>query len=116
MTPANYRILFKTHLALVVIIFLFFGSISIFFQDNLTPSGKIVIPIEFVFFTLLHGTIAYGNKKESNKARIASRVCGFLLFPFFPIGTVFGIFLLENSKLRPLEQNNADSERPTKQA
>ena len=93
---ANFNLLFKIHLALGILALLIFGIGS--FSDGLTEFGKIFLPLSALFWSSLHLSIAWGCKLNSNKARIASRVCGFLFMPFAPVGTILGLILFENTK------------------
>ncbi|MCC2608188.1 hypothetical protein [Planctobacterium marinum] len=93
---ANYPLLAKIHFWLGLLSFFLFGIPT--FTADLTESGKVYLPLTTVIFPSLHFTIAYACKIKSNKGRVASRIVGFCFMPFFPVGTILGFALYENSK------------------
>ncbi|WP_037457953.1 hypothetical protein [Shewanella sp. HN-41] len=99
---ANFKTLVKIHVSLGVVSFVLFG-ISTFSSDTLTESGKFYLPIVTFFFPAFHFSIAYGCQKKKEIARIVSRVTGFLLMPFFPVGTIIGFIIFENTKNKTSE-------------
>jgi hypothetical protein len=46
----------------------------------------------------IHVTIARGAGRQRRWARTASRVIAFLLFPAVPVGTVFALYMLRNTR------------------
>jgi len=46
----------------------------------------------------LHGTAAYGARRKRHWARTLSRVLAFMLFPAIPLGTVFSMSILRNTR------------------
>lgn len=88
----------KAHCWLGGLSVLIFGGIPLIDPGSITESGKVGLPLTATFFGALHFSIAFGCLKNLNGARLASKICGFLFMPLFPIGTVVGIILFENSK------------------
>ncbi|WP_158770021.1 hypothetical protein [Paraglaciecola sp. L1A13] len=95
---ANFKTLTKWHIFLGFLSFFLFGIPNFFAGDSITEAGKFYLPLVNIFFPLLHFSIAYGCKLQSEYGRVASRICGFLLMPFFPAGTIIGFILFENTK------------------
>ncbi len=95
---ANFKALMKMHMFLGLISFILFGIPAFGSQESLTDAGKLYLPIVTFIFPVLHFSIAYGCKIKSEVARVISRVTGFLMMPLFPIGTVIGFIIFENTK------------------
>ncbi|TDF35468.1 hypothetical protein EYS14_18795 [Alteromonadaceae bacterium M269] len=95
---ANFKTLVRTHCWIGGLSVLTFSSIPLIDPSSVTESGKVALPLVATFFGTLHFSIALGCNKKLNGARLASKVCSFMLIPLFPVGTILGIILFENSK------------------
>ncbi|TMN86349.1 hypothetical protein CWB72_19925 [Pseudoalteromonas phenolica] len=95
---ANFKTLMKMHIFLGLLSFILFGIPTFGASDSLTEACKFYLPIVTLFFPLLHFSIAYGCKIKSELARVISRITGILMMPLFPIGTVIGFIIFENTK------------------
>lgn len=93
---ANYALLTKIHFWLGLLSFFLFGIPT--FTADLTESGKVYLPLTTLVFPSIHFVIAYACKLKLNKGRVASRIVGFCLIPFFPVGTILGFVLFQNTK------------------
>ncbi len=99
----NFNTLTNIHLTLGAISF-FVCTLPVItspdwlFRGSFLDAERIFILVVAIFFPLLHFFIAYGCKTKKEGGRIASRIVGFLLLPFAPVGTIFGLTILDNSK------------------
>ena len=98
MSSDNYKILFRMHIVLGLLVLFLFGFVLLFASGDLTPSGRIYLPIITTVIPLLHLIIAWACKVQSEVGRLASRIVGFIMLIFLPIGTILGLIILQNSK------------------
>ena len=94
----KYQSLKKIHFSLGLFYLVVFGLVYVFAYDDLTPSGKVGIPLVTFLLPTIHFLIANGCRLESGIARIASIVTSVLMLPLFPLGTILGLIMLQMSR------------------
>jgi hypothetical protein len=90
----NHIKLSRLHIGLATAYAFLFGSMYFFKLGGLTESGKLVVNILSVSMPLFHISLAWGCKNKSEISRRISQIVGFLMLFLFPMGTVFGFFLI----------------------
>lgn len=95
---AKYQSLKKIHFALGLFYLVIFGLIYFFAYEDLTPSGRVGIPLVTVLLPTIQFLVANGCRLESELARVASIVIGVVMLPLFPIGTILGLVVLHQSR------------------
>lgn len=106
----NHLRLGRFHIALAAMYVLLFGALLLFAWADLTPSGRIGVPIMSVFPTLLHVALAWGSKVESEISRKVSVAIGVLMLLAFPVGTVLAVFFLPLTQWKSATENNTASQ------
>ncbi|MET1257044.1 hypothetical protein [Aliikangiella maris] len=94
----NQLKLYKFHLWLAGIVFLLALLFMYWTWEDMTPSGRIGIPITFTLPTFLHLVLAYGAKRGSEISRKVSVGVGVLMLITFPIGTLIAFSFLPLTK------------------
>lgn len=98
MSIDNYKILYRIHLVLGMLVLLAFGFVLFAGGNDITPAGRKYLPIVTVVFPLIHFVVAAACFKKSEFGRLASKIIGFLMLPFLPIGTIVGLIIIQNCK------------------
>lgn len=106
---AKYQSLKKIHFGLGLFYLVIFGLIYLFAYEDLTPSGRVGIPLVTILLPTIQFLVANGCRLESELARVASMAIGVLMLPLFPVGTIFGIVVLQQSRIKNENEEACES-------
>jgi len=94
----RFTLLAKINLALGAVGLLILGLATISCWPLLSTSGQQLLLAITLLQPTLHLVAALGCYARLNAARVACLLGGVLMLPLFPVGTIIGIVLIENSK------------------
>ena len=106
---AKYQSLKKIHFGLGLFYLAIFGLVYVFAYEDLTPSGRVWIPLVTILFPTIQFLVANGCRLESEMARIASMIIGVVMLPLFPVGTILGLVILQQSRSKNKNEEVCES-------